>query len=80
MELLLEKKHRCTAVLGPFYSPSNDEVRQSNDEGANRHQYTAPGYYFWPVELGPKVTDKSYHQQVTWERGDRHVIILDFIK
>lgn len=48
-----------------FYSPPDDEVRQSNDKGANRHQDTTHCNDLWPMELGPEVTNKSYHQQVT---------------
>lgn len=54
-----------------FNSPSDDEVRQSDDEGANGHQYTTHCDDLWPVELGPKVTDESYHQQVTCGDGGR---------
>lgn len=56
-----------TGPTGSFYSPSDDEVRQSDDEGANGHQYTTHCNDLWPMELGPKVADESYHQQVTWE-------------
>lgn len=53
-------------------SPSNDEVRQSDDESANRHQDATYCDDLWSMELGPKVTDKSYHQQITWEdRGSQ---------
>lgn len=67
-------------VCGSLDSPSSDEVRQSNNEGANRHQDTTHSNYFWPMELGTKVTDKGYDQQVTWEDGDRRVIICHKLK
>lgn len=60
-----------TRTTCSFYSPSNNEVRQSNNEGANGHQYTTYCNDLWPVELGTKVTDESNHQQVTWQRGKK---------
>lgn len=68
IESIVEVKERIS-LIGSFYSPSDDEVRQSDDEGANGHQYTAHCNDLWPMELGPKVTDESYHQQVTWADG-----------
>lgn len=50
------------------YSPPCDEVRQSNDEGANGHQHTTNCNDLRPMEFGSKVTDKSNHQQVSWKK------------
>lgn len=49
-----------------LYLPSSDEMRQSDDEGADGHQNTTHCNDLWPMEFGPKVTDEGNHQQVTW--------------
>lgn len=49
-----------------FHSPSDDEVRQSDDEGPDGHQHAADRDDLWPVELGAEVTDERDHQQVSW--------------
>lgn len=59
-----------------FYSPSNDEVRQRDDEGADGHQYTTYCNDLWSMELGTEVTDESYHQQVTWQNGKKRTETL----
>lgn len=47
------------------YSLPSDEVRQSNDEGANGHQHTTYSNDLRPMQLGSKVTDKRDHQKVS---------------
>lgn len=49
-----------------FLSPSDDEVRQSDDEGPDRHQHAAHRDDLRPVELGAEVADERDHQQVSW--------------
>ena len=51
-------------------------MRQSDDEGTNGHQYTAHCDDLWPMELGPKVTDESDHQQVTCGDGGKYQLYI----
>lgn len=76
---IIMKRQITVRPTGSFYAPSNDEVRQSNDEGANGHQYTTYCNDLWPMELSTKVTDESYHQQVTWN-GEKDRNISDFMQ
>ena len=45
--------------------PSNNEVWQCNEESPHRHEKTSNCYDPRSVQLGPKVTDKRNHQQIT---------------
>lgn len=67
--VVLDGKIKCDAAVCSQYSPPCDEVRQSNDEGANGHQHTTNCNDLRPMEFGSKVTDKSNHQQVSWEKA-----------
>lgn len=57
-----------------LYSPPSDEMRQSNDEGADGHQNTTHCNDLRPMEFGPKVTNEGNHQQVTWGKEAAKVV------